>query len=205
MQDSTYEEQKENPSTYHKASNFQDDSVFAIDLAHQNAGAILSSIPKTWFSKPKGASLPAKFKQTNWIGISVAKLLGKPIHSLPFPSNQSRIICPCTPFPKGAIAVGYDDLQQTIDVKYMLNAKGHTTSPYRPLMQRVESSGWPANLRPEEINRHIQTFNISGLHCYHTLKGSYKGTAHSWSPITTSTNYKISPFPTENLPSTGAG
>jgi len=77
----------------------------------------------------------------------------------------------------------------------MLTANGHSTSTYRPLMQRVESSGWPVNLRPNDINRHIQTFNINGLQCYHTLSGSYKGVAQFLIP-----NYHINKLQNITLP-----
>jgi len=193
-QEEEKDEQKEH-SPYQIAANYHDDTVFAIDFATQSSGAILSSLPTTWFSNPKGTSLPAKFKQINWISILIAKLLKKTTDFLPLPSSQSRIISPCPPYPKGAIAVGYDDLQDTIDIKHMLTTNGHSTSTYRPLMQRVESSGWPVNLRPNEVNRHVQTFNINGLSCYHTLSGSYKGVAQFLIP-----NYNINKLQNITLP-----
>jgi len=189
------EERIKGPTPFQQAVAYTDEATIVIDFAEPNTGAILSAIPSTWMSRPNGGALPAKFKQINWINIQIAKILNRQTHTLPFPANQTKIISPCPPYKKGAIIVGYEDAQETANITHLLATKGITTKTYRPQMQKVESSGWPTNLQPEDINLHINTFKIGGLQCIRTLRNSYKGEAQFLVP-----NYNINKLQSVTLP-----
>jgi len=181
-QNNNQNEEELKNSLYHQGRHFTDTLVVCLDLAQCDAKTV--TIPSTWITKNKNGRLgmPAKTIQINHMVKTVCTLLGKSLQTAIFPTNHSRILSPCKSYERGAFLLRYNTEQVAFALRNELRSRlGDAAVPnYKPVMSRIESSGWPIVYSPDEINKFLQQqieqLGLHGLFCYHTLSGSYKGT-----------------------------
>ena len=154
-------------SLYEQGNEFVDERIVCLPLSSLSPTSKLDS-------QAKWKIAPRKVQQLNEITRVLAKSLNVSVTSnYPAPNALSRVLTGGKTYPSGAFIMHFDTIQHAQLITNKLAENKIEVTQYKPIMSRIESSGWPINYTPDRINDFIyqqaENQKLYGLLCYHTL------------------------------------